>query len=263
VPGTFFIFFLPFQEYVIILIYIWEIYIMINIAIYSQFKEDRKIISGLLAEQEDFYITDIGVDGYDALRSATTLHPNIIIMDFILQDADSLNLAPVIKRKSPSTALIVLCSYDDRDAAARALKAGISGCLPRQGGFDDLVSSVRCVFYGGLYVNEAIRSHALNFMWDPEKNAFPESFYISQKLFSATEICIFHEIILGFSDKEIAKNLNITTNSLRNCVSHIKHKTGLHNRTQITVSALISGIVSPSAPTGNSAENSVNRQDDN
>jgi DNA-binding NarL/FixJ family response regulator len=221
---------------------------MISIAIFSQYKEDRQTISGLLEEQEDFRIADIGVDGFDALQSATALRPDIIIMDFTMQDIDSPNLAPVIKRKSPSTALIVLCSYDEQDAAVRALKAGISGCLPRQGGFDNLVSSVRSVFYGGLYFNETARDRALSFMWEAEKSMFPEGFHISQNLFSATEICIFHDIILGLTDKEIAKNLNMSTNSLRNCVNRVKQKTGLHNRTQITVSALLSGIVRLPAP---------------
>jgi DNA-binding NarL/FixJ family response regulator len=228
---------------------------MISIAVFTQYKEDRQIISSLLAEQDDFHIAGIGVDGFDALRSAMTLQPNIIIMDFILQDVDSPDLAPIIKRNSPSTAIIVLCSYNEYDAAARAFEAGISGCLLRQGGFVDLVSSVRSVFYGGLYINETARNHALSFMWSAEKHVFQEGFCISRNLFSVTDICIFNDIILGFSDKEIAKNLNMSTNSLRNCINRVKHKTGLHNRTQITVHALLSGIVSFPVPDGGSASN--------
>jgi DNA-binding NarL/FixJ family response regulator len=221
---------------------------MIRIAIFSQYKEDRQTIKTLLTEQKDFLIVNIGKDGVDALRSAKTSHPDIIIMDFILSDVDSTVLASAIKRNSPSTELIVLYSCEEEDATARAFKAGISGCLPRQGAYADLVSAVRSVFYGGLYLSEIDRKYALNYMWKTEKYTSQEGFSISRMLFSITEICIFNNIILGFTDKEIAKSLNMTINSLRNCVNRIKQKTGLHNRTQITICALLSGIMNLPTP---------------
>jgi DNA-binding NarL/FixJ family response regulator len=216
---------------------------MISIAIFSQYKEDRQTISSLLTEQEDFYIATIGIDGCDALMSAKAMQPDIIIMDFIMRDVDSIVLAPAIKRNSPSTALIVLCSGDEQDAAVRALKAGISGCLTRQSGFTNLVSAVRSVFYGGLYISEIDKNYALHYMQKMDKYASQENSCDSKKPFSITDICIFNNIILGFSDKEIAKSLNMSIASLRNCVNRVKQKTGLRNRTQITVHALLSGIM--------------------
>jgi DNA-binding NarL/FixJ family response regulator len=228
---------------------------MISIAIFSQNKENRQTINTLLAEQKDFLIVSIGKDGVDALRSAKTSQPDIIIMDFILSDVDSTVLASAIKRNSPSTELIVLYSCEEQDATTRAFKAGISGCLPRQGGYTNLVSAVRSVFYGGLYLSEIDRKYALNYMWKTENYMSQEGFCISGTLFSITEICIFNDIILGFTDKEIAKSLNMTINSIRNCVNRVKQKTGLHNRTQITIHALLSGIMNLPAPEGGPAIN--------
>ena len=178
---------------------------MINIAVASKHEEDRKTISNLLTQHDDFHIISVGEDGYDALQSAMTQQPDIIIMDFSMHDIESPDLAPIIKRKSPSTALIVLCSHNEpssrkgENTVAKALNAGISGYLLRQEGLNNLASSVRSVFYGITY---------------------------------------------GHTDREIAKNLNMSIGSLRNCVSQVKKKTGLHNRTQITVHALLAGIIS-------------------
>jgi len=215
---------------------------MINITIVSKHKDDLKTIITLLAEQDDFHITNTGKDGYDALKSAMTQRPDIIIMDFSMEDIDSPDLAPIIKRNSPSTALIVLCSHDERDIVARAFNAGISGYLLRQDGFNNLASSIRSVFYGGLYISKSVKNHALHCFSTPT-GVFMARPGISRPSFTPTEQGILYGITRGCTDREIAKNLNINIGSLRNCVSHIKKKTGLHNRTQISIYALFTGII--------------------
>jgi two-component system nitrate/nitrite response regulator NarL len=215
---------------------------MINIVIISKHENDLRIISALLAKQNDFHITDTGKDGYDALKSAMTHHPDIIIMDFSMEDIDSPDLAPIIKRNSPSTALIVLCSHDEREIITKAFNAGISGYLLRQDGFDILASSVRSVFYGGLYVSKSVKTHTLNRLPAPTE-IFPAGTGVSRPSFTHTEQSILYGISRGCTDREIAKNLNINIGSLRNCVNHIKKKTGLNNRTQITIYALFTGII--------------------
>jgi DNA-binding NarL/FixJ family response regulator len=163
-------------------------------------------------------------------------------MDFSMQDIDSPDLAPIIKRNSPSTALIVLCSHDEQEIIARVFSAGISGYLLRQDGFDNLAASVRSVFYGGLYISNSVKNHALNRLLTPT-GVFPASSDNARLLFTHTEQGILYGISCGRTDREIAKNLNIRIGSLRNCVSHIKQKTGLHNRTQMTMYALFTGII--------------------
>jgi DNA-binding NarL/FixJ family response regulator len=215
---------------------------MITIAIASKYQDDRAAITALLKEQEDFRVISIGSDGYDALKSAATQRPDIIIMDFHMKDIDSLELAPIIRRKSPLTALIVLCSPDEQNTVASVLKAGISGCLLRQDGFNHLVPSIRSVLYGGWYVSKSARDLALNYFSPPEE-VFRAELDTSPFLFTPTETGIFYGIIHGYTDREIAKNLNINIGSLRNCISRIKKKTGLRNRSQITIHALLAGII--------------------
>ena len=215
---------------------------MINITIVSKHQDDLKTIITLLAEQDDFHITNTGKDGYDALKSAMTQRPDIIIMDFSMEDIDSPDLAPIIKRNSPSTALIVLCSRDERDIVAKVFNAGISGYLLRQDGFNNLASSIRSVFYGGLYISKSVKTHALHCFSTPA-GVFIARPGISRFSFTPTEQSILYGITRGCTDREIAKNLNINIGSLRNCVNRIKKKTGLHNRSQIIIYALFTGII--------------------
>jgi len=215
---------------------------MINIAIVSKYENDLKTIRAVLTKQDDFHITNTGKDGYDALKSAMTQRPDIIIMDFSMQDIDSPDLAPIIKRNSPSTALIVLCSHDEREMVAKVFNAGISGYLLRQDGFDNLASSVRSVFYGGLYISKSVKTHALNHISAPTE-IFPAGHGVSRPSFTHTEQGILYGISRGCTDREIAKNLNIRIGSLRNCITRIKKKTGLNNRTQVIIYALFTGVM--------------------
>jgi len=235
---------------------------MITLAIACKNQDDRSAITTLLQEHEDFRIINIGKDGYDALKAAMTQQPDVIIMDFNMEYIDGAKLAPIIKRRSPSTALIVLCSHNEvsaiktadtspiddiktspissQNAITRALKAGISGCLLRPEDFINLASSVRSVFHGGLYISKSAKNLAVNYLTPPAK-AFPANPDISPFSFTPTETGIFYGIIRGQTDREIAKNLNINIYSLRNCINRTKKKTGLQNRTQITLYALLAG----------------------
>ena len=120
--------------------------IMISISIAGREECDRKVIADLLAGHDDFHIASIGKDGYDALRSAQMYRPDIIITDSDMSDINSVELAPIIKRHSPSTKLIALYSQAEDGALGKALRAGISGYLLKQEDFDNLTSSVRSVF---------------------------------------------------------------------------------------------------------------------
>jgi DNA-binding NarL/FixJ family response regulator len=213
---------------------------MINITIISRQEDVCKNIRDSLEKQDDLHIISVGKDGYDALKAAVSFQPDVCIMDFSMKDNEGLELAPVIKRRSPKTALIILCSRNEQNAVAKALKAGISGYLLREDGFTYLAESVRSVFYGGLYIRKKKKKHTIDCLSTPMEVLPPDS-EIPPHSFTLTEMGIFYGITRGDSDREIAKNLNMSIGSLRNCVNQVKKKTGLKNRTQISLYALFSG----------------------
>jgi two-component system response regulator NreC len=216
---------------------------MIKISIAGREAHDRKAIADLLAGHDDFRIASIGKDGYDALESAKTYRPDVIITDFIMADIDSAELAPIIKRHSPSTKLIVLCSLiedvSEDGVLGKALRAGISGCLLKHADFDNLASSVRSVFYGGFYVSDRVKHRVPVF----HKGLPPPDHTGDRHCFSPTELQIFYHIALGYKDDEIAGQLNISRGTLRNAVLRAKQKTGLQNRTQVIMYALLKGMI--------------------
>jgi len=211
---------------------------MISITIASKHKEDRKTINTLLAGQDDFKIVSMGADSYYVVRSSMTIKPDIIIMDYYMEDVNGQDITPVIKRNSPSTVLIALCPDKECGAVDKALNAGISGFLIWKKDMDKLAAAVRSVYYGGLYISESAKKQLSAKFGAVKVNA-----QFDRHLLTMTEYNIFNGIILGQTDKEIAEDLNMSIGALRNCINKAKKKTGLNNRTQITVYALLSGII--------------------
>ena len=215
---------------------------MITITIINKYQDDRSAISALVKEQEDFKIIYIGTDAYDAIKSAEIQQPNIIIMDDNIQDIDILDIAPIIKRKSPSTAFIVLYSHVEQQNIIKALKAGISGFLLRQDIPDNLDPSIRSVRYGGWYISKSVRDIVMN-DFPLQTDEFPVEWNIPMFYLTPTETSILYDIIRGYSDREIAKDLHLHIGTIRNNVNQLKKRTGLHNRTQILVYALLNKTI--------------------
>jgi len=220
----------------------------ISVTIASRLADDRNTMAAILAEQGDFLISGIAGDNFEVVRSAILLQPNVIIMDFYLEEHNTLKIVPIIKRNSPATTLIVLCSAEEHIAVNHVLRAGISGYLLKQD-LACLALAVKCVFCGGLYVSEKVKKQVFNYfsaggitMHCIEKVSSCDT-VVRHRVFTPTELQIFQGIILGRSDSKIAENLNISTGAVRNCIYHAKKKIGLQNRTQVSIYALSSGLI--------------------
>lgn len=223
---------------------------MIRIAIIIEQRKDREAIAALLASQDDFEIAGLGADGYDALKLAARIHPDVIIMNHKMAGIDGPALAPLIKRRSPATALIMFCSINEEQLASRAIKAGISGYLLKETDMDNLAALVRVVACGCCYISTPIMYRIIISL--PELDRLPVSaaeaafFQIEYaRIFrhlSSIERGIICFLARGYSDQEIADELYIARGTVRNYLALIRKKTGLRNRIQIVNYALSCGL---------------------
>jgi DNA-binding NarL/FixJ family response regulator len=205
----------------------------------------------MLASQRDFQIVRVGSDGYDALKSAMDLQPDVYIMDMYLSDIDALQLAPMIKRKSSASALIALGSRDDDEYVINAINAGFSGYILKKTDMNILIPLIKIVSKGGCYINTPDLTRIFNIAFrslgntikNRENTIHPELLHSSASVFSPMERQIIIGIARGYSDEEIAENLHIRPGTVRNYMSAAKRKTGLKNRAQIVIQALLCGLI--------------------
>jgi len=219
-----------------------------TILLASKRDKDRSEILELLAGQSNFLVSNVVEDDFGLVWSAMKLQPNVIIMDFCLEKDETIQLVPTIKRNSPVSSLIMLCSSDKPVPVERILRAGVSGYLIKNHDSPNIVNSIQCVLLGGLYISKTVKSEVANFfilhrIVAPKDATASVNDIIPQPVLTKTELQIFLGILLGNSDKEIAKDINMSTGAIRNCVCQVKKRLDLKNRTQVSMYALSKGLI--------------------
>jgi DNA-binding NarL/FixJ family response regulator len=216
-----------------------------SILITANDNEDFKNILNSLNRQNGLNIIGVENDETNTIIKSEQLKPDVLILDLMQPLVDGAELAPIIHRRSPNTAIIMICDKDENEYARKALRAGILGFLLRSADMNKILPVVKIVSMGGYYISASIIKRAS----DPITviNQFPYRFNSGKgkNLFflSPVERCIISEIARGLSDEEIAGHLNYSAGTIRNCVTAIKRKTKLKNRTEIVVFSLVYGLI--------------------
>jgi len=212
----------------------------ISIFITSTDDETCTRLIDVLSEQKDFHIVGVEKDESGTIIKSERLKPDVMILDLQSSGLGADELAPIIHRRSPSTAIIMLCDKDEENYAGLALRSGISGFLLRETDMDKLVSVVRIVSSGGCYVSASIINRVFNALFFQNQDG---GYYKTEMFFTPVERGIITDLAHGLSDEETAEHLNYSVGTIRNCLSAIKRKTKLKTRVQIVIFSLVHGLI--------------------
>jgi DNA-binding NarL/FixJ family response regulator len=223
---------------------------IINVLITAKKSEDSKSIIAAISKHSDIRIIGVENDETDAVIKSQKLKPNVLIMDLHPPGLDGVELAPIIRTRSPATAILMICDRDENEYACLALRAGISGFLLRNADMDKLYLVIKIINLGGYYFSSSIIQKALNTI--SILNQFPGQLIDIQNNWkkenkrlslSSIERCIFTKIAQGLSDKKIAEHFNYSEGSITNIVDGVKRKTKLKTRIQVVIFSLFFGLI--------------------
>lgn len=200
----------------------------------------REGIAAFLKLCDDVEVVGEASDGLEALEKASKLHPDIIIMDVNMPKLGGLETTIEVKRLHPEIKILVLTQYEDKEYIMRFLKAGVSGYLLKKAVGSDLVTALKAIGRGEVYLYSAIASEVVSQYLHGDKTADKEEPY--EKL-TEREKQVLKLIAEGYTHKEIADMLSISAKTVIAHQTNLGEKLGIHNRAGLIKFAIQKGII--------------------
>src|SRR5258708_11691443 len=173
-------------------------------------------------------------NGAEAIELARRLHPDVVLMDLLMQVMDGIAATSAIRNELPETEVIALTSVLESDAVLGVMKAGAIGYLLKDTQAPDLRKAIKTAAAGQVKLSPQASAYLVRELRTPE---VPE-------VLTEREMEVLHLLVRGHSNKEIARDLQIVEDTVKVHVKHILAKLGVQSRTQAVLQALRLGLVS-------------------
>ncbi|QTD40205.1 response regulator transcription factor [Sporosarcina sp. Te-1] len=218
---------------------------MINVLIVDDQPLIREGLSSLLNLQDDIHIVGTAVEGADALRQASRLEPDIVLMDIRMPGINGVEGTKLIREKLPHIKVLILTTFNDSELIFDALEEGASGYLLKDMPTETIAKAISTVYHGGVVLPKDFTAHLLAEGRIKQAEKITERVSVPPQ--GLSELTIREREVLqylgqGLNNKEVAEGLFITEGTVKNHVSNIIHKLGLRDRTQAAVFAVRYGV---------------------
>jgi len=194
----------------------------------------------LLEVQADIEIVAEVENGTDAVRQTMLLKPDIVLMDIQMPGLNGIEATKQIKELAPQTAVLALTMYEDDQYFFEMLHAGASGYVPKRAAPDELLTAIRAVGRGEVYLYPSLASRLVQ---DYLKRAESgDQKYVYDDL-TPREREVLTLIAEGLTNAEIAEKLVISVKTVDRHRENIMRKLNLHSRIDLVKYALKIGLI--------------------
>jgi len=193
----------------------------------------RQGLRMFLTPDVGFEVVGEAANGCEAIAHALTLRPDVIVMDLLLPGMSGIQATAAICSALPDVEVVVLTSVVDDAAAVHAVQAGAAGYLLKDASGDELRRALRAAMSGHVQLSY----DAANRVPDGGTRAH------GRKGLTDRELDVLDKLAQGKANKEIARELHLSQETVKTYVKHILGKLGVHTRTQAAVQALTGGLL--------------------
>ena len=194
----------------------------------------------LLEAQPDMTIIGEAETGQEAIRRVAELSPDVVLMDIEMPGMNGIEATRRIKASAPAAAVLALTMYEDDQYFFEMLRAGASGYVPKRAAPDELVSAIRAVSRGEVFLYPSLAGRLVQdyLRRGPAGEGEPPGDELTPR-----EQEVLTLIAQGFSNNEIADQLVISAKTVDRHRENIMRKLNLHNRVDLVKYALRKGLI--------------------
>jgi DNA-binding NarL/FixJ family response regulator len=192
-------------------------------------------VKSILAGENDMELAASASTADEALKVLNDGGIDLAIVDITLKgNISGIDLTKAMRDRFPSTKVLVMSMHDDLVYGERAIKAGAGGYIMKEVASLHLVTAIRTIMSGELYVSEKLQKRVMNKLL--KGTGTPGA--ISIDVLSDREFEVFQLIGNGFSTREIADKINVSTNTVESHRNRIKTKLNLESSAELSRHAI-------------------------
>ena len=197
----------------------------------------REGLKAMINAQPDMIVIGEACDGQTALQQARECQPDIVIMDITMPELNGVEATAQLKRACPDIKVLTLSVHEDTSYLRQLLAAGAAGYILKHAAADDLIQAIRVVAAGVVYLDPALAGSVVaRYVRVPAMASALLGAALSER-----EIEVVQGIAQGYSNKEIATQLNLSVKTVETYRARAMDKLGIESRSALVRYALEHG----------------------
>lgn len=211
---------------------------MIKVLIADDHAIVRTGLRALLSSEPSMKLVGEATGGYEAIELAGKSNADILVLDISMPDLDGISVTKKIKSQFPDLRILILTVHEDEALLREAVRVGAAGYILKRAAETELISAIRAIIGGDLYVDPSMVRVLLSDETKPTAT-LPESV----ESLTHRENEILKLIVQGYTNRQIGEELNISTRTVEGHRANLVAKLGLHSRVELVRYAREQGLI--------------------
>ncbi|MFH2127318.1 MAG: response regulator transcription factor [Pseudomonadota bacterium] len=212
---------------------------MIRVLLADDHSIVRAGLRSLIEETGEMEVVVEASDGHEAIREALKAKPDVAVIDISMPGMDGLEVINQLHASLPELPIVVLTMHEEEQYVVRSISSGARGYITKRSAPEQLVTALRQVYAGGLYLSaEAAELLALRVARGEHGQSPLDSL-------SNREVQVLRALALGQTNREIAENYHISVKTVDTYRFRLLKKLGLRNNADLSRFAIQVGLIEP------------------
>ena len=199
----------------------------------------RRGLEMVLDSEPDIELVGQASDGAEAVEKAAESLPDVVLMDIRMPRSSGIEACRAMKEAAPSAKIVILTISDEEEDLFEAIRAGASGYLLKDIPLDEVAGAVRAVHGGQSLINPSMAGKLLTeFATLAKRDDEERAQELPAPRLTEREMQVLKLVARGMNNRDIAKELFISENTVKNHVRNILEKLQIHSRMEAVMVAV-------------------------